>query len=469
MTPTDVRPARLIDLPALGISGKYRARESSTIADVSGKPAASLSIVPALFVTRTMAALRKANILPMTERLEAISSATEKFASGVIAGLSPEEYKYIVCRVSGLPKQTVERSVRNIAAAGIAVERSIRAARPTGASLDWTDPLLEHGGALWVRRGGVFAVLAAGNSPGVHAAWLQALALGYRIAVRPSRREPFTPYRLITALREAGFGNDQISLLPTDHVTADEIVSDADLAMVYGGADVTRKYASRPNVLPQGPGRAKILVSAEVDWHEEVDMLVSSISSGGGTGCMSTSAIFVERDPTGLAQILAERLADLPSLPPEDEDCTLPVQPMDSARRIEQYLVARAVGTKAWLGGDGIVDELPDGSAVLRPAVYQLETANDDRANTEMAFPCVWVVPWARSDGIAPLRHSLALTAMTRDSDLVAGLIDEPTIANLNIGSVPTFWSLTESPHDDYLPSFLMRAKAFIRQRGSEG
>ena len=469
MTPTDVRPASLIDLPALGSSGKYRARERSTIADVSGQPAASLSLVPTLFVTRTMSALHKANTLPMSERLEAISSATEKFASGLIAGLSPAEYKHFVCRVSGLPKQTVERSVRNIAAAGLAVEKSIRAAQPVGTSLEWTDPLLEHGGALWVRRGGVFAVLAAGNSPGVHAAWLQALALGYRIAVRPSRREPFTPYRLITALREAGFGNDQISLLPTDYAAADEIVRDADLAMVYGGADVTQKYASQPNVLPQGPGRAKILISAEVDWHDEVDMLLSSISSGGGTGCMSTSAIFVERDPTGLAQVLAEGLAALPSLPPEDEHCTLPVQPMESARRIEQYLMARAAGTKAWLGGDGIIDALPDGSAVLRPAVYQLETSNDDRANTEMPFPCVWVVPWARSDGIAPLRHSLALTAMTRDSDLVSRLVDEPTVTNLNVGSVPTSWSLTESPHNDYLPTFLMRAKAFIRQRGSEG
>ena len=50
----------------------------------------------------------------------------------------------------------------------------------------------------------VFAVHASGNSPGVHGLWLQALALGYRVAIRPSRREPFTGHRLISALRQAG-------------------------------------------------------------------------------------------------------------------------------------------------------------------------------------------------------------------------------------------------------------------------
>ncbi len=45
---------------------------------------------------------------------------------------------------------------------------------------------------MWARRGEVLAVHAPGNAPGVHGLWPQALALGYRVAVRPSRREPLT-------------------------------------------------------------------------------------------------------------------------------------------------------------------------------------------------------------------------------------------------------------------------------------
>lgn len=103
---------------------------------------------------------------------------------------------------------------------------------------DWRDPLTRTGRAVWTRRGDVFAV-------------------------RPSRREPFTPYRLIIALREAGFADDQVVLLPTDYDAADEILRGADLGMAYGGDDVVRKYAADTTVLPQGPGRAKILITAE--------------------------------------------------------------------------------------------------------------------------------------------------------------------------------------------------------------
>src|ERR1700735_4232363 len=61
------------------------------------------------------------------------------------------------------------------------------------------------------------AVHAAGNGPGVHGLWPQALALGYRVVVRPSRREPLTGHRLVNALRQAGFCNQDAVYLPADH------------------------------------------------------------------------------------------------------------------------------------------------------------------------------------------------------------------------------------------------------------
>src|SRR5258707_15472464 len=83
----------------------------------------------------------------------------------------------------------------------------------------------------------------------------RALALGYRVAIRPSRREPFTAHRLIMALRRAGFRPEDAVYLPTDHAGADEIIAAADLAMVYGGQDVVDKYADDPKLITNGPGR----------------------------------------------------------------------------------------------------------------------------------------------------------------------------------------------------------------------
>jgi hypothetical protein len=263
-----------------------------------------------------------------------------------------------------MPLPAVNQAAQAIARGAAGAYLSAQRARPLGAFSDGRALGVRRGSAAWIRRGDVFAVHAAGNHPGVHALWLEAVALGYRVAVRPSRREPLTPYRLVSALRASGFGEDQVVLLPTEYDAADEILRQADLGMVYGGQDVTDKYAA---------------------------------------------------------------------------------------------------GTKAHLGGDGVVEELGDGSAVLRPAVHQLDDPFAEQANIEFAFPCVWVAPWTREAGIAALRDTLVLTAVTEDERLLDDLLAEPTIKNLYIGDHPTYWMAPGVPHDAYLGEFLMRTKGVIR------
>jgi acyl-CoA reductase-like NAD-dependent aldehyde dehydrogenase len=280
--------------------------------------------------------------------------------------------------------------------------------------------------------------------------------------VRPSRREPFTAHRLVSALRAAGFPDDSIVLLPTGHELADTVLQAADLAMVYGGADVVARYAGCATILPQGPGRSKILLTRDVDWREHLDTLIASIGDHGGAGCVNTSAVFVEGDPAPLCEALADRLAALPSRPPEAPDAVLPVQSAAAARALGEYLARRAAGAREWLGAAGVVDELGDGSAALRPAVHQLDRAEAPQAAIELPFPCVWVAPWSPQDGTAPLRDSLVVTALTGNRDLVAALLDEPTIANVYVGDVPTYRMEPRLPHDGFLAEFLMRSKSVI-------
>jgi acyl-CoA reductase-like NAD-dependent aldehyde dehydrogenase len=450
-------------IDALGPSGPYRARNRLAVPDVAGGPLAELSLVPGLFITRAMSALRKARPLPLEQRLPALAEAGRLFAGGVIGGLSAADYQRTVSRMSGTPLPSVREAVRDIAGRAAAAYASAQQARPAGAVNDWRDPAARPGTAVWIRRGDVFAVHAAGNHPGVHSLWLEAIALGYRVAVRPSRREPLTPYRLISALRAAGLGDDQVVLLPTDYAVADEILRQADLGMVYGGQDVTRKYAADPTILPNGPGRSKILLTADADWRDHIDMIVDSVSRGGGAACVNATAVFVEGDPAPVAEAIARRLSAIPSLPPEDDRAVLTAYSIQAARRIESYLLAKAAGTKAHLGGDGIVDELGDGSAVLRPAVHELDDPYASQANIELAFPCVWVAPWTRAAGTAVFRDTLALTAVTEDETLLDALLADPTIKNLYIGDHPTCWLAPGIPHDAYLGEFLMRTKAVIR------
>ncbi len=455
--------ADLVCIDALGPKGEYRTRNREIVASTAGVPVAELSIVPPLYVSRAIATQRKARPLPLAQREAALAKAADAFVTAVIGGLDFDAYVELASRISGLPIAVTRAGARSVAdAVGHAFD-AVRPARPVGAALDWRKERTRKGGAVWARRGEVFAVHAAGNGPGVHGLWPQALALGYRVAVRPSRREPLTAHRLVNALRQSGFRAEDAVYLPTDHGGADEIIRSADRAMVYGGQDVVDKYANDPTVMVNGPGRAKILITADRDWRDYLDTIVDSIANLGGMACVNTTAVLYEGDPAPLARAIAERLATIEPLPSEDERAILPTQPIDKARALAEYLAAKAAGATPLLGADQVVAALGDGHAALRPAAHLLAGPEPDKLNVELPFPCVWVSPWTRAAGVEPLRHSLVITAITGDDELIDDVLAEPTISNVYYGNHPTFFCAPEIPHDGFLADVLMRNKGFIR------
>src|SRR6202011_5638428 len=193
--------------------------------------------------------------------------------------------------------------------------------------------------------------------------WPQALALGYRVAIRPSRREPFPAHRLIHALRQTGFRAGDALYLPTDHTVADDVIQAADLAMVYGGQGVVDRYAQDPRVLTNRPGRTKILITAECDWREYLDVIVDSIANLGGMACINTTAVLYEGDSSRRARDTGERLSTLTPPPNPDERPALPTQPIDKAQTLATYLAAKAAGTAPVLGAGQVVAALGDGYA----------------------------------------------------------------------------------------------------------
>jgi acyl-CoA reductase-like NAD-dependent aldehyde dehydrogenase len=453
----------LLRIDALGPNGAYQTRNREVVTSTAGVAVVDLSIAPPLYVSRTINTQRDTRPLPAEQREAALAKAADAFATGVIAGLDFDTYVELASRISGVPIAVTRSGARGVADGVASAFGVVQLARPTGAVLDWRDERTRDGAAVWVRRGEVFAVLASGNGPGVHGLWPQALALGYRVAVRPSRREPLTAHRLVHALREAGFRPQDAVYLPTDHRGADEIMRSADLAMVYGSQDVVDLYANDPTVLVNGPGRAKILITADQDWRDYLDVITDSIANLGGIACVNTTAVLYEGDPTPLAHAIGERLSAIPVLPTEDERAILPTQNIDQATALAAYLVAVAAGTTPVLGADQVVAALTDGCAALRPAVHLMAKPDVAKLNIELPFPCVWVSPWSRSDGLDPLRHSLVINAITNDEDLIDDLLNDSTIANVYRGHHPTYYGEPEIPHDGFLPDFLMRNKGFIR------
>ena len=444
----------LTAIDALGPDGEYRIRNREPVTATDGVVVAELTLAPPLYVSRAIQAQRTGRPLPAHEREAALAKAADIFANGVLAGLDFDAYTALASRISGVPISVTRAGSRAVGDGVASAFAAVAPARPSGAALDWRD--VRAGGAVWARRGDVFAVLASGNGPGVHGLWPQALALGYRVAVRPSRREPLTAHRLVQALRQAGFRPHDAVYLPTDHRGADEMIRSADLAMVYGGQDVVDKYAGDPTVFVNGPGRAKILITAEHDWRDYLDVIVDSIADLGGVACVNTTAVLYEGDPAPLAEAIAERLSAI------DHE-VLPFQTLDTATALATHLATVAAGSTPLLGAEQVVVPLGDGHAALRPAVHLLARPEVATLNVELPFPCVWVAPWSRADGLAPLRHSLVISAITEDDDLIDDLLAEPSIANVYVGRHPTHHTEPEIPHDGFLADFLMRNKGFVR------
>jgi acyl-CoA reductase-like NAD-dependent aldehyde dehydrogenase len=453
----------LLAIDALGPDGAYRTRNREPITTTAGVAVAELSVAPPLYVSRTLNAQRNARPLPAHQRAAALAKAADAFATGVIAGLDFDTYAVLASRISGVPISVTRSAARSVADGVASAFGAVQPARPTGAVPDWRDERTRQGGAVWTRRGEVFAVLASGNGPGVHGLWPQALALGYRVVVRPSRREPLTAYRLVYALRQAGFRPHDAVYLPTDHRGADEMIRSADLAMVYGSQGVVDKYANDPTVFVNGPGRAKILITADRDWRDYLDVITDSIANLGGVACVNAAAVLYEGDAAPLAEAIAERLSLIEALPTDDERAILPTQTIDDATALASHLATAANGTTPLLGADQVVAPLGDGCAALRPAVHLLAKPDVAKLNVELPFPCVWVSPWSRTDGVEPLRHSLVMSAITDDADLIDNLLAEPTIANVYCGHHPTHHTAPDIPHDGFLADFLMRNKGFIR------
>ncbi|RDH79175.1 aldehyde dehydrogenase family protein [Mycolicibacterium moriokaense] len=456
----------MIEIDVLGPTGEYRSRNRELVTDSAGVAVAELAIAPKLYVARALGAQRGAAPLPVPRRARALAQAANVFADGVVAGLGFEAYVQLASRVSGLPISATRHGAREVVDGLATACDGLDPARPAGVTADWRDHR-GGAGAVWARRGEVFAVLASGNAPGVHSLWPQALALGYRVAVRPSRREPFTGHRLVHALRQSGFRDADAVFLPTDHAGADTLVAEADLAMVYGGQEVVDTYAGDPTVFVNGPGRSKILITKDRDWRDHLDVIVDSVAHLGGMACVNATAVLCEEGADELATALAERLSSIVPLPITDESAVLPTQPLAKAQALADYLASKAVATTAVLGADQIVADLGDGQAALRPAVHLLAAPDPAGLNVELGFPCVWVSPWSREDGVGPLRHSLVLTVVTGDEALIDAVVAEPSISTVFCGRYPTHHSAPGVPHDGFLADFLMRCKGFARDQPS--
>ncbi|HEY6361055.1 MAG TPA: aldehyde dehydrogenase family protein, partial [Vicinamibacterales bacterium] len=201
-------------------------------------------------------------------------------------------------------------------------------------------------------------------------------------------------------------------------------------------------------------------------WESHLDLMVESVFTNSGRGCINASGIWASRHTREIAEAIAQRFAAVRPLPPEHPEASLAAFTVAGVAEaistsIDADLKAPGVTdvTAKYRQGDRLVKQ---GRAdYLLPTVVHCASADAAVAKKEFMFPFVTVVECPEDQMITAIGPTLVGTAITCRPELRRQLLDAVHIDRLNFGPVPTTRLNWLQPHEGNIVEFLFRARAF--------
>lgn len=318
----------------------------------------------------------------------------------------------------------------------------------------------------------VLGLVLPSNSPGVHTLWLPIIPMQVGLVLKPGPQEPWTPYRMTEAFYEAGVPREAISIYPGLGDVGAAVLDSCERSLIFGGTPTVDRYRGNPRVQAHGPGFSKILFGDDRvdDWEKHLDMMLTSVFANSGRSCISCSGIWASRHSREIADALAERLASVQPLPPEDPESGL------AAFTVPGAAEAISAAIDSDLEAPGVTDctaKYREGSRLVKrprcdyllPTVVHCESPEAAIAKKEYMFPFVTVVSCPEERMIASIGPTLVCSAITEKPGLRRALLDAVHIDRLNLGPVPTIQLNWLQPHEGNIVDFLFRARAFQTAR----
>ena len=261
------------------------------------------------------------------------------------------------------------------------------------------------------------AFVLPSNAPGVHTAWLAALALGHPVALKPGALEPWTPYWLARLLAEEGLPPAFLGIYPGDHDVAAAALEAAPYGVLFGDASTVARYESEPTIDVRGPGRSKAYVTSAA-WEDPTVLqgLAEGVSAFGGRSCLNTSTIVLVDGTAEEVRALTSALNEALRGVPDDELAAWPGA--GAAEAIASGLRQLSDGQIAPL-----IVRRTDGLEALRPLASAAEDPMSPWAQTEAPFPWVAVTAVASADLTTWTGPTLAASVL--GADRVGRLLQE--------------------------------------------
>ncbi len=412
--------------------------------------------------------------IPIDELLSRVVNAGELYMNATLpmgdATQSPDEFVRAQSATTGIPERLCRANMKKNAFV-LAEMRNILASLTRGLSLDvLTTGYGEERGVpiSYQAQTPVLGLVLPSNSPGVHTLWLPIIPMQLGLVLKPGSSEPWTPYRLAEAFFAAGIPREAISIYPGHADVGAAVVDTCARSLVFGSGATIDKYRGNPRVQLHGPGFSKILIGDDqVDnWEAHLDMLVESVFTNSGRGCINASSIWASRHTRAIADAIARRLASVRPLPPDHPEAAL------AAFTVPGVAEAISKSIDADLAASGVTDVtathrkgprfVKQGRAdYLLPTVVHSNSPEAAIVSKEFMFPFVTVVECPEARMIDAIGPTLVCTAITCNGDLRRRLLDAVHVDRLNFGPVPTTRLNWLQPHEGNIVEFLFRARAF--------
>ncbi|MEM8997815.1 MAG: aldehyde dehydrogenase, partial [Acidobacteriota bacterium] len=297
-----------LHIPLLRAGKPYRSLQTQPLVDIrTGEPLGTVSQALSGIIARDLdrAAENRATLERFTvaELIDITHRAAELFGEaelplypGAEITQTPEDYLDQLAATAGMPKNMGRANMDKITDVMGRVEDVIDGLT-RGLDLSVLDGGWgqQHGRKLsYQRLTDTLGAILPNNSPGVHNLWVPAFPLKVKLVLRPGGAEPWTPYRMITALIEAGAPPEAFSLYPSGHSAVSELLVKTGRSMFFGDASTVESWKGSGKVQLHGPGWSKIIFDRPAAEHFEdhLDVLTSSVAMNGGRSCINCSGVW---------------------------------------------------------------------------------------------------------------------------------------------------------------------------------
>ena len=388
----------------------------------------------------------------------------------------PEDYVEQLSATTGMPYAMVRGNMQRVATV-LTNLTDILHGLTRGLDLTVLDRgYAEHDGQMvsFAPRTQALGVVLPSNSPGVHGLWVPSIPLKTPLVLRPGNSEPWTPFRLVQAMMQAGIPADAFFYFPSDHAGAGEIVRQCGRSMFFGDVASVGLFATDPRVEIHGPGYTKVIVGPDMAAEaptRHLEVIARSVSANGGRSCVNASGVWMSSNAEAMAHALAETLAAIEPRAVDDPAAQIaPFADAELARRIDAQIdtALQEPGaldvTARYRSGPRLVER--EGSVYLRPTVIFCDSASHALANREFLFPFVSVVRVTDQEMAAMpdcLGATLAAMVLTADEALVRRLLASDRISRLNIGPIATNEIAWNQPHEGNLFEHLYSRRSLQR------